>query len=79
LFQPGATLKAGEPNSVLVLLAGQFGQPDWRILGAWESGSTRLDEAGTKAGAKIQGSIQSEISSIPWEDFDLAKLKKHRR
>jgi hypothetical protein len=79
LFQKGTALKASESNNVMVLLAGQGGQPDFRILGSWESGPIQLDEVEMKEGSKIQGSIQAEISTIPWEDFDLTKLKKYRK
>lgn len=76
LFQAGTTLTAGASESVLLLVAGQIGKPNFRILGAWESGPVRLDHAGKTAGAKVTGSIEAEISTTPWEDFDLAKLKQ---
>ena len=28
------------------------------------------------AGSKVEGTIETEITAIPWEDFDLAALKK---
>ncbi|HAB16548.1 MAG TPA: hypothetical protein DCE44_08865, partial [Verrucomicrobiales bacterium] len=63
LFQAGKTLTAGTADSVLLLVAGQFGQPNFRILGSWESGAVKLDQADQTAGGKVSGNIAAEIST----------------
>ena len=75
-FASGKTLEAAGKQSGIVLLAGDLGKKDWRMLGGGSGGSTRFTEAGMTAGAKVEGMIQTEVLNIPWEDFDLGKLKK---
>lgn len=76
LFRAGNTLTPDTPESVMLLVAGQIGKPDFRILGAWEGGAARLDQADRNVGAKVTGRIEAEVSTTPWEDFDLKKLKR---
>ncbi len=78
LFAPGKSLEAAGQESGILLVAGQIGNKDWRMLGGGWGGSTRFTEAGLTAGAKVEGSLQTEIGNIPWEDFDLAKLRKSK-
>jgi hypothetical protein len=76
LFRTGATLPPNVPGNSLTLVAGQIGTPDFRLLGFWEAGTVKLEQVGTQPGGKSEGRIAAEISTIPWEDADLAKLKK---
>jgi spore coat protein CotH len=78
LFLGGARLTPGPSESVVVLVAGQIGKPDFRVLGTWETGSVKLDHVEKIPGEKVSGNLEAEISTTPWEDFDLAKLKKSR-
>ena len=76
LFAAGATLSAKTRDNVVVLVAGQIGRPDFRIVGMWESGPVKLDQAARTFGATVSGSINAEIATLAWEDFDLTKLKR---
>lgn len=75
-FAAGKTLETAGRQSGILVFAGGLGQKDWRMLGGGAGGSTRFTEAGMTAGAKVVGTIETEITNIPWEDFDLARLKK---
>jgi len=74
-FKAGKSVQASKKNSML-LVSGDWGSPDWRWLGAWGGGTVRLDAASLNDGEKIEGKIDTEISFIPWEDFDLSKFGK---
>ncbi len=75
-FAAGKTLEVGGPENGVLAVAGTLGKKDWRMLAGGESGSVRLDEAGRTSGAKVRGEIRVKLSTGPWEDFDLAGLKK---
>jgi hypothetical protein len=75
-FAAGKTLEAGGKQSAILVVAGDLGKKDWRMLGGGGAGSTRFTQAQMTSGSKVEGTIETEISNIPWEDFDLAALKK---
>ncbi|HET6409363.1 MAG TPA: CotH kinase family protein [Chthoniobacteraceae bacterium] len=75
-FSSGKKLEDAGTQAGILLVAGQFGTKDWRMLASSYGGTTRLTKAERKPGAKVEGVIESELNNIPWEDFDLSKLKK---
>ena len=75
-FSAGKNLATAAKQSGILVLAGELGKKDWRMLGGGLGGTTSFTEAGMTPGAKVEGTIETEIASIPWEDFDLKALKK---
>lgn len=75
-FASGKSLATAAKQSGVLVVAGDLGKKDWRMLGGGLGGTTRFTEAGMTPNSRVEGTIETEISTIPWEDFDLATLKK---
>jgi hypothetical protein len=74
-FAAGKSLEDAGSQAGVLLVSGEFGKKDWRILGFAGGGKTSFTEASRTAGAKVEGVIDVEVANIPWEDFHLAQLK----
>jgi hypothetical protein len=79
LFSAASNLEKAGAQAGILLVAGQFGTTDWRILGSSYAGTSRFTKAERTPGAKIEGVIETEVTNIPWEDFDLTQFKKPSR
>ena len=79
LFRSGQAVDDAETS--LLLVAGDWGRPDFRLLAFGEGGTTtiKLEEASTQPGGKVRGQIKASLTSTPWEKFDLTQLRKARR
>jgi hypothetical protein len=75
-FTVGKDLGGAGAQAGILLVAGQLGTKDWRILGSSYGGATRLTAAERKPGGKVEGVIEAEVTNIPWEDFDLTQFGK---
>jgi spore coat protein CotH len=75
-FKAGGEQKLDGKETMVGVAAIQPRELDFRLLGSGEVGTIRFTEAGTTAGAKVEGTLQSNVMALPWEDFDLTKLKK---
>lgn len=75
-FGSGKSLAPASKQSGILIVAGELGKKDGRMLGGGDGGTSRFTEAGMTPDAKVAGTIETEITNIPWEEFDLATLKK---
>lgn len=74
-FKAGGEQKLDGKETLVGVAAIQPRNLDFRLLGSGEVGTLRLSEAGTTSGAKAEGTLHSNVMALPWEDFDLTKLK----